>query len=82
MGLNLKKKKNTNLLKHLKFKSNFVAIISQVTAVLKDVFSYEWLPKEHLQWFENKVRHFDKHKKVNSVLNFYPVRYYFIHCRT
>lgn len=43
--------------------------IFQVKSVLKGIFVYEWLPKDHLQWFESKVRHFDKHKKVNNMLD-------------
>lgn len=37
-----------------------------VLQVLSMVNAYEWLPKEHLNYFDNKIRHLDKHVKVNT----------------
>lgn len=41
----------------------FNIFVLQVLAVVNVV---EWLPKEHLELFENKIRHLDKHIKVNT----------------
>ncbi|XP_065211436.1 uncharacterized protein LOC135839371 isoform X2 [Planococcus citri] len=41
---------------------------AKVRTPLKGVFRYEWLPKDHLHWFEHKVRHFDKYKKAAILL--------------